>query len=572
MTNHEQGADFNYFKKVFSCFFIPAVFKNHRHRLRLVITLCLVLIDISAAALVPYYSKNIVDNLMLSLAQSIFPSLLLLGVFWTFTKIATHLQEIIFFPIINNVIRDLTHKAVQHIHYISLTDYQQLSIPEIINCMRRISLSARTFIKIICLMILPTVCKLIVTTVVMLKLGLFGLWLVLALLLSCAVLYYGTTGYAAIRDKAWQFGDNVISCLSDSILNTKIVRPFLSTEMDRLGEMLHQEAMLWQRVNARLHAIYVVIGLILGSAITILLAYVVLDIQQQRLSIGAFVLIQAQLIAIFLPLKTFALESRQVAESLVDIKKIVALFDIPIEKNQLSPIIFPETTAPLLELKHISFGFDPKKPIFHHTSLTIPSGAKIGIMGASGSGKSSLVHLMTGLYRPSAGEVRLNGQTIHSIPKERLNQWIYCIPQDFRLFNMSLRDNLCYGMPLVSDAVLLQIAAQTKLLDLIQQAPLGLDSLVGEMGIKLSGGEKQKVALARALLLKPAILLLDETTNALNTEIEQRILKTIFTTIPTVILVSHRASALTAVDKIYTLKNGLLLETVSPQKTHAESY
>jgi ABC-type multidrug transport system fused ATPase/permease subunit len=507
---------------------------------------------------------------MLNLAQSIFSALLLLGLFWTFSKIAVHLQEIIFFPVVNTVIRDLTHKVVQHIHHVSLLDYQQLSIPEIMNCIRRISLSARAFIKIICLMIIPTICKLIIATMVMLKLGLFGLWLVLALLLSCVVLYYGTLRYAAIRDTAWQFSDTVISRLSDSILNTKIVRPFLSTELNHLGEMLQTEATLWQTVNTRLHTIYVVIGLILGSAVTTLLVYAALDIQDQLLSVGDFVLIQGQLIAVFLPLKTFALESRQVAESLVDIKKIVALFDIPIENNRPSPIVSSQTKPPLLQLDNISFGFDIQNPMFHHTSFTITAGSKIGIMGTSGSGKSSLIHLMAGLYQPNRGEVRLNGQIIHTIPKDILNQWLYCIPQDFRLFNTSLRNNLCYGMPLVSDVVLLQIAAQTKLLDLIQQAPFGLDTLVGEMGIKLSGGEKQKIALARALLLNPTILLLDETTNALNTEVEQAILKTIFAAIPTVVLVSHRASALAAVDEIYTLCNGILSKTFSPQGIHAK--
>jgi len=539
---------FNILKKTVSLFFIPAVFKDPKHRFQLILAGFLVILDISAATFIPYYSKQIVDHLTFNLTAPLFLSLFLLGFFWTFSKIAAHLEDLVFFPIVNRIIRDLNYKVAQHIHTIALSDYQRLSIPEIINCARRISLSARSLMKILCLLIIPTTFKLIIATLVILKLGLFGLWLLLAVLLSLGILYIGTLTYTRARDSAWHFSDGVIMRLSDSLLNTKIIRPALSFEMNHLKKIFINEASLWQTVNTRLQIIYIAIGLVLGLAITLILLHTIWHIQHQQFSVGDFVLIQGQLIALFLPLKTFALESRQAMEALVDIQKIIVLFEIPLEKKPETPsdLTHPPVYSPLaIKLHQATFSYPQQKPIFKNTTFTVKKGAKIGIMGTSGTGKSSLLQVIAGFFKPQVGTSIIHGK-------------IHCILQDFRLFNLSLRENLCYGLEQVSTDALMRVLAQTQLEDALKQMPLGLDTLIGEMGIRLSGGEKQKVALARALLLKPDILLLDETTNALSIEAEKSILKIIFSEIPTVILVSHRLSAVASVDELYTLNDGKL--------------
>jgi ABC-type multidrug transport system fused ATPase/permease subunit len=546
---------FNFLKKTVSLFFIPAVFKDPKHRFQLMLACFLVILDISAATFIPYYSKQIVDHLTFNLAEPLFLALLLLGFFWTFSKIAAHLEDLVFFPIVNTVIRDLNYKVAQHIHAIALSDYQRLSIPEIINCARRISLSARSLMKILCLLIIPTTFKLIIATLVILKLGLFGLWLLLAVLLSLGILYVGTLKYTRARVAAWRFSDKVITRLSDSLLNTKIIRPALPFEMSRLKKIFNSEATLWQTVNARLQMIYIAIGLVLGLAITLILMHTIWHIQHQQFSVGDFVLIQGQLIALFLPLKTFALESRQAIEALVDIQKIIALFEIPLEKAHDKPIDSTHSRfySPLaIELHQATFSYSQQKPILQNTTFAVKKGAKIGIMGASGTGKSSLLQVIAGFFKPQTGTSITHGK-------------IHCILQDFRLFNLSLRENICYGLKQVSTDAVMRVLAQTQLLETLKQMPLGLDTLIGEMGIRLSGGEKQKVALARALLLKPDILLLDETTNALSIAAERSILKIIFSEIPTVILVSHRLSAVASVDALYTLGDGqLLLSQLTP--------
>ncbi len=563
--------NFKSLKKTFLLFFRKDILNKPEMRTRCFLAFLLILIDVAVASLVPYCSKEIIDTLSLNILNSVWLAVFFLGFFWILAKTVSHIQEIIFFPVINIIIRELNFHLVKHIHNISLPHYQSLSIPEVINCARRISYSARSFIKIIFLMIIPTTCKLFVATLVTIKMGFFGILLLPAILFSIIALYKGTKWYVAARSSAWQLSDEVTTRLSDSILNTKIVRYFETFEMGKIGNLLTKEAELWKKTNTRLHAIHVMIGALLGLTITAILGFAVVAIQHQTLTIGDFVLLQGQLIAAFLPLKTFSVEYRQLAESLVDIRKVIQIFEIPPQANSNATLysnpLQPEIIKGIV-LEKVTFSHEPNHPLFENLSLNILPGEKIGIVGESGCGKSSFIHLVAALYKPVSGSVNIHGHNINHISKKELSNFLHFIPQDFRLFNASLRENLTYGSDVVSEEHLIKIAEQMGLMELIAQMPLGFDTLVGEMGIKLSGGEKQKVALARALLLRPDILLLDETTNSLNIESEQKLLNIIFQSIPTVILVCHKAISLPGLNRILRMHRGEFKEIKIPALEH----
>lgn len=542
--------NFKSLKKTF-LLFTPYIKNNVSARKRMGCAAVLILIDIAVASLMPYLSKLIVNSLNNTLSSSVVIFVLLLGFFWILEKTLGHIQDIIFFPVVNATIRDLTRDVVKHIHRLSMSDYQKLSIPEIINCTRRISISARAFIKIFFLLIIPTTIKLIITTIVMIKLGLFGIGLLPAIIFSGVILYKGTQWYVAARESAWHMSDKVIARVNDSILNTKITRFFYPIEIGQVSDMLSTEATLWHKANTRLNSIHIMIGAVLGLATTGILIGGVLAIQNQTLTIGDFILIKGQLLSAFLPLKTLSVEFRQLIESTIDIKKIVSIFEIPIEKRDAFNTSTSPDTANLktkeIVLKNVIFSYTPDNPIFNNLSLQIAQDTRLGIVGESGSGKSSLVGLIAGLYKPDSGNIFVH-KTLHFIP------------QDLRLFNMTLRDNITYGTSTVSDNTLLKIAEQVGLMNLLNKLPNGFDTLVGEMGANLSGGEKQKVALARALLIKPEILLLDETTHSLDVECEKNVLQNVFLTIPTVIIVSHKHSTLCHVDRLLKVQSGTLLE------------
>jgi len=556
------GIDFNTFKKTLFLFIRQIDFKNSTVRLRLTLALSLILVDVAVASLIPYYSKVIVDSLAGNIINTVWVAVFLLGALWILEKTINHIQEIIFFPIVNNAIRNLTYKVVEHIHHVSLPDYQKLSIPEVVNCIRRISMSARAFIKILFLMILPTTIKLLIALAITIRIGLFGFLLLPAVFIAILMLYKGTQWYVSTRELAWQTTDKVVMRINDSILNTKIIRPYKLFEMVHLKNLLDFEAQCWYQTNTRLHSIHIAIGLILGATITAILACAIFSIQKHHLTVGDFVLLKGQLIAAFLPFRIFSGEFRQLAESLVDIKKIIQIFEISRENYTPKPQLLSDLKKSNegILCTEVFFCHPLKKPIFKNLSLQCYFGEKIGIIGKTGCGKSTLINLIAGLYVPSQGHVYIQGQNVHALSNVPLKARIHYIPQDFRLFNLSLSYNITYGMSDVSEASLLSVLEAVGLMEVVQQMPAGLDTVVGEMGIKLSAGEKQKVALARALLLKPDILLLDEATSSLNVESEKSILNILYSHIPTIILTSHRLSTLEGLDRIFKIEEGLLNE------------
>lgn len=555
-------------QKTFSLF-APYIKNNAHSKKRLVVSVLLILLDVGVSSFIPYLSKKIVDSQGNPISSAIFIFVLLLGFFWVLEKTLTHIQDILFFPVVNTAIQELTRDVVQHLHRIPLSDYQQLSIPEIINCIRRISMSARAFIKIFFLMLIPTLIKLLITTVVIIKLGLFGLGLFPAILLSGVVLYKGTQWYITAREHAWKISDEVVMRVNDSILNTKITRFFQPFEMAQISGILGREAEQWLKTNTRLHMIHILIGLVLGTATIGILVGAIFAIQHQTLTMGDFVLIKAQLLAAFMPFKTLSVEFRQLIESTIDIKKIVQILDIPIEHSPSLPCSIAHldkvgSNTEGIVLNNVSFSYTNNNNLFSNLSLNILKGTKLGIIGNSGSGKSSLLSLIASLHQPQSGHIFIQGQKNQDIPKVELQKKMHYIPQDLRLFNMSLRDNITYGTSNVSEQHLLQCIEQADLLDLIRALPMGLDSLVGEMGANLSGGEKQKVAIARALLIKPDILLLDETTHSLHADCENKVLNHLFSFIPTVLVVSHKASTLQFMNRLLKIHEGELKEVEIP--------
>lgn len=545
------------FKKTLILFKDQSPLNQRTMKLRCLGAVLLIVVDILSTLLVAYYSKKVVDSFVLSWVNGIWISTSLLGFFWILETSTLHLQDIIFFPIINQTIRNLSYKTVDHIHQISLLEYEQLSISEIINCIRRISQSARSFIKIILLILIPSTLKIMIAVSTAIHHHLFCLILVPLLSVAFFILYKGTLWYSQTRSKAWEVSDQVIRRLNDSLLNSEACRFFKDQEMQHIDGLLDDEAACWQKTNIRLHGLHLLIGALLGFSLLAALVSVISAIHHGTLSMGDFIFLKSQLLAAFLPFRNFSREFRQISESLVDVRRILELLEIPSLKKEGIRIMHGE--KPGIDLKNMSFAYPQGPRVFNQVSLRVPLGLKTGIIGPNGSGKSTLLKIMSGLYQPTQGEIYIQapGYSV-SIPNHLL---IHYIPQHYRLFNLSLRENMTLGIGFVADPVLKRVLEEVKLDTLLEQLPQGLDSIVGEMGTKLSGGEKQKIALARALLVKPFILLLDETTNALSIEHESQILDCLFDKIPTIILSSHRSSTHKKLDQILTITQGTVQQS-----------
>ncbi len=544
------------FKKTLKLFFSSYLRESKAAHRRCFWAIFLILIDIACATLVPYSTKFIVDSLNVTLSSMVWIALGFLGFFWILQKTINHVQEIIFFPVINNTIRNITYRIIRHLHAIPLAEHQKLSMPEVINCIRRISLSARFFIRIFFLLAIPSIAKLLIALAITVKLGSFGWILLPTICLSFYILYKGTQWYATARECAWQASDKMIKRANDSISNTKTVRFFEHHEMKKIDLLLCNEAELWRETNDRLHWIYILLGTLLGATITLTLFFALLSIQNGTLTVGDFIFLKGQLIAAFLPLRTFSIEFRQLTESMIDIKKIIQLLEIPVESNKIPSKIHIPNIQRSVSLQGVSFAHHACSPVLLNCSVDFHLGEKVAIIGSSGCGKSTLLNLLTTLYKPSQGEVLLDGKPLNQYSKVLISQKIHYVPQDSRLLNLSLRDNLTYGLSAsIPDAQLLVLIREFDFTDTLQQMPFGLDSPVGEMGTLLSGGEKQKIALIRAVLHAPQILLLDETTSSISIAAEEKILQVLFSYISTVIITSHRMSLLKSMDKIYKVQN-----------------
>jgi len=425
------------------------------------------------------------------------------------------------------------------------------------NSIRRISISARAFIKTLVLAVIPAIIKLSITVVIIVKLGSYSLLWFFALIMAVFILYKSTKSYILARKDAWQITDRVMVRIYDSILNTKMIRSCEDIEMQQIMELLNKEADCWQQTNNKLHLAYIKVFLIIGLAIALVLSGVVYYVEQSRLTVGDFVFLKAQLISALVPFKHFTLQFRKIAESLVDIRKILEILQIPKKSNYIC-VHTKNNTNKSIVFNNITFSYPDKKPILENFSLSVSTGEKVIINGKNGSGKSTLVNLMAGLYSPEKGQIFVQGQNIQHVNKTELSSIIYCIQQDIRLFNNSLFYNISYGIKDGTKEDLNNILTEFKFVDFIKKLPLGLDTKVGEMGGHLSVGERQKIAILKALLMNPKILILDETTNSLSGKDEQHILNLLCSYIPTIIIVSHRTIALdcrTRIINMETVKN-----------------
>jgi ATP-binding cassette subfamily B protein len=295
-------------------------------------------------------------------------------------------------------------------------------------------------------------------------------------------------------------------------------------------------------------------------------------VAQGSMTVGDFVLINAFMMQLFIPLNFLGFVYREIKGSMANIENMFALLDLNPGVEDAADATELVVTQGVINFKRVSFHYREDRAIIKDLSFTIKAGEKVAVVGASGAGKSTLVKLLFRFYDPNSGNILIDGQDISRVSQHSLRKAIGIVPQDTVLFNQSILENIRYGNPDASDEDVLQAIRLAHLEEFIAQLPQGWATVVGERGLKLSGGEKQRVAIARTILKRPPILVFDEATSSLDSKSERSILSALqeISQGYTSMVIAHRLSTVIDADRIIVLDQGGLVEQGSHSKLLAQ--
>jgi len=356
----------------------------------------------------------------------------------------------------------------------------------------------------------------------------------------------------------------------DSLLNFETVKYFGAEqrEADRYDTAMRGYEHAALLTNYSLAFLNFGQAVIISIGLIIVMVLAAMGVERGELTVGDFVMVNAFMIQITMPLNFLGTVYREIRQSLVDMGEMFDLLEQPAEINDKPNAMNLAVHGGNIRLSNVSFGYNPDRPILQNVSIDVPAGQTVAIVGSSGSGKSTIGRLLFRFYDVSGGSLTIDGQDVRDITQKSLHDSIGVVPQDTVLFNDTIYYNIAYGCDGATKEEVEKAARDAQIHDFILSLPEGYETPVGERGLKLSGGEKQRVGIARTLLKNPPILLLDEATSALDTETEQGIQEALDRAAEgrTVITIAHRLSTIADADQIVVLEKGHVVE----QGTHDE--
>ncbi|EDM48483.1 ABCB family ABC transporter ATP-binding protein/permease [Marinobacter algicola] len=351
----------------------------------------------------------------------------------------------------------------------------------------------------------------------------------------------------------------------DSLLNYETVKYFNNERFE--AELYDQDLDDWEQARLKnrlsLAALNSGQALIIGAAMIVIMAMAVQEVASGEITLGDFTMINAYLLQLFIPLNALGFVYREIRQALVNVERLFGLLgDEPVIEDA------PSAKALVVEkgdvrFDHVHFGYRPNRQILRNVSFSIPAGHTVAVVGASGAGKSTLARLLFRFYDVNQGSITIDGQDIREVTQDSLRSAIGVVPQDTVLFNDTLFRNLAYGRPDASEEEVYQAARMAHLEQFIHSLPDGYNTQVGERGLKLSGGEKQRVAIARVILKNPPLLILDEATSSLDSLSEQAILGALkeVSRQRTSLVIAHRLSTTRDADTILVMEGGRIVES-----------
>jgi ATP-binding cassette subfamily B protein len=551
-------------------------------RMRVVMALVALIIAKAITLMVPIAYKAVVDLLTdeaagkqitaIGLAASPVFLIVAYGVGRVLMVLFAQFRDVWFTAVAQHAVRELANCTFRHLHELSLRFHLERRTGGLNRVIERGVTGVDTIVRMAVLNSIPTAVELLMIS------GLvayyFG-WIYVVVVLATVGLYVAFTFWAserriAIRRDMNDSDTEAHAKAVDSLLNYETVKYFGNE--DHEARRFDSSMARYERAAIRTYTSLGVLNtgqaviFTIGTVICMLLA--ARDVASGALTIGGFVMINAILMQLYLPLNFMGMVYREIKQGLIDIETMFALLHEPPEIIDRPGAKTLRVKKGELKFENVSFAYDPERQILKNVSFEVPAGKMVAIVGPSGAGKSTISRILFRFYELTGGRVSIDGQNISDVTQSSLRAAIGMVPQDTVLFNDTILYNIRYGRPEASDAEVREAARLAQIDDFIMTLPQGYDSLVGERGLKLSGGEKQRVAIARTILKSPPILMLDEATSALDSHTEKEIQDALERVARerTSLVIAHRLSTVVHADNIIVLDHGEIVE----QGTHLE--
>ncbi len=480
-----------------------------------------------------------------------------------------NLRNLIFERVGQDATRRLAENVFSHLHNLSMRFHMNRRTGAVTKVIDRGTKSIDVMLYFMLFNIAPTVLELSLVSVYF-KIE-FGWGMVAAtwLMVVCYIAFTTlvTNWRNALREKMNELDTQTVAKSVDSLLNYETVKYFNAEKREtaRYSQVISQWADAAVKSENSLALLNIGQSLITNLMMAGAMGYVVWGWSKGQFSTGDVVTVNTLLAQLFRPLDLLGMVYRTIRQGLTDMAAMFALVDEQPEVFDLPGAPALIIRQPTLTFDNVVFGYERDRTILHGLSFEVPAGSQVAVVGPSGAGKSTIARLLFRFYDPWEGRILIDGQDIREVTQTSLRAAIGIVPQDSVLFNDTIGYNIAYGRDGASQAEVEEAARGAAIMPLIARLPQGFDTEVGERGLKLSGGEKQRVAIARTLVKNPPILLLDEATSALDTRTEQEILATLHrvSTGRTSLSIAHRLSTIADADQIFVLNEGQLAESGS---------
>ncbi|TCP06184.1 ABCB family ABC transporter ATP-binding protein/permease [Caldimonas thermodepolymerans] len=549
-----------------------------QYRVRVMVALAFLIGAKLANVGVPLLLKELVDALSIppgdARALLVVPVGLLIayGALRLSTSLFTELRELVFAKVTEGTVRSISLQVFRHLHSLSLRFHLERQTGGMTRDIERGARGVQSLISYSLYSIFPTLVEVgLVLALLGVKFDAVFVWITVAAL-ACYIAFtvVVTEWRTQFRKAMNELDSSTHTKAIDSLLNYETVKYFHNEdyEAQRYGESLERLRRAKLKSQSSLSLLNTGQQLIIATALVAMLWRATEGVVAGTLTLGDLVMVNAFMIQLYIPLNFLGVVYRELKQSLTDLERMFALMER--EREVDDPPGAPDlvVTHGEVRFEHVSFGYDANRPILHDVSFEIPAGHKVAVVGPSGAGKSTLARLLFRFYDVNAGRITIDGQDIRTVTQASLRRQIGIVPQDTVLFNDTVEYNIAYGRPGATREEVEAAARAAHIHDFIASMPKGYDTIVGERGLKLSGGEKQRVAIARTLLKNPPILIFDEATSALDSANERAIQAELASAArnKTALVIAHRLSTVVDADEILVMDGGRIIE----RGTHAQ--